>query len=453
MNVVLLMSDEHNPFFSSCYGHPLIQTPQMSAMAAEGTLFRNAYCPSPLCHPSRSAFLTGHRVHELQTYSNCNVNLDGRAPTYGAELSKQGVYTAYIGKTDIHAPSHQLGFDEMMLAGDRKQPGDTNFVRRPLNIREDADQRSGKFGPKDGAYAKDLRCIDTAVSWIQTKGTQLEQPWVLTVNITSPHFPTYTTQELWDRYPQGEDLSPYDGDSWESSRHPYAMDLKAHFKTALFPEAHKRGIRRGYLACITFVDQQIGRLREAIALNGLAASTDFIYTSDHGDMMGKFGMWWKCSLYEDSVRIPCLAVGPSFGPGGQVVDTPVDLLDVQAALFKAAGATQPPDRKGTALQDIMPNDPERMIFAEYHGHGTRSGAYMVRKGDWKLIWYAEAPHQLFHLASDPDELTNVYSQQLEKAQELEAELRAICDPEAENERAHLFQEEQRRILESQGIHV
>lgn len=445
MNVIILMSDEHNPFFSSIYGHPFIKTPNMDIMARKGTLFKNAYCPSPLCMPSRSAFITGRRVHELQTYSNCNVNIDDSAASYGSDLSKQGVYTAYIGKTDVHAPSSKLGFDEMILPGDREIPGDTNFIRRPLKIREDADKRAGNYGPKGNPYVKDTSCIDAAVEWINTKGKELKKPWVLTINVLNPHFPTFTTQELWDMYPQGGDLPKY-GEEWESSKHPYAVDLKAHFKTKYFSEKDKRGIRRGYLACITFVDIQIGRILQALTDNEINDNTDFIYTSDHGDMMGKFGLWWKCSLYEDSVRIPCIATGPSFGKG-KVVDTPVDLLDVYATIFKSTGAKYPDGINGRALQDIPMNDSKRVVFSEYHGHGTRSGAFMVRKGDWKLIFYAEAPNQLFNLAVDPDELKNVYSENIEKAKELEIELRKICNPERENEKAHLFQEKQKRFLE------
>jgi choline-sulfatase len=129
------------------------------------------------------------------------------------------------------------------------------------------------------------------------------------------------------------------------------------------------------------------------------------------------------------------------------VETPVDLLDVQASLFWSAGASRPSDWVGTPLQEIPDNDAERIVFSEYHGHGTRSGAYMIRKGDWKLIYNMDAPHQLFQLAEDPDELCNVFTQYPEQAQELEAELRKICTPELENTAAHQFEQLQ---LESLG---
>lgn len=147
-NVIILMSDEHNPFFSSIYGHPVVQTPNMERLAQMGTVYKNTYCPSPLCMPSRTTFITGKRVHETQAYSNCNINLNPEFSSYGKELAKQGVYTVFIGKTDVHANGKDLGFSEMIMPGDRELPGDVNFCRRPLSIRQGAGARADKFGPK-----------------------------------------------------------------------------------------------------------------------------------------------------------------------------------------------------------------------------------------------------------------------------------------------------------------
>ncbi len=445
-NTVLIISDEHNPFYSSVYGHPFVKTPNMERLARNGTLFRNAYCPSPLCLPSRSAFLAGRRVHDIQCYSNCNINLRHDFTSYGAAMDEQGVHSTYIGKTDVYDDGENLGFTEMIYPENRDIPGDVNFNRRPLSIRADGARRASAYGPREkGEYIKDLKMVDTAIEWISTKSLSLTEPWVLTVNVLNPHFPQYCTQELWDMYPEGENLPEY-GPGCESANHPYARDLRDHFQTDFFSEEQVKGIRRGYLACITFVDQQIGRVIEALEKAGIIDSTNIIYTSDHGDMMGKFGMWWKCSLYEDSVRIPCIASGPDFKKGN-IVNTPVDLLDVQASLFKATGAKRPEGWTGKPLQDIPEDDKERVVFSEYHGHGTRSGAYMIRKGDWKLVYYMEAPHQLFNLIEDPDELRNVYGEFPEKAAELEKELRSICSPEEENEKAHLFQDEQLKMIQ------
>jgi choline-sulfatase len=162
-----------------------------------------------------------------------------------------------------------------------------------------------------------------------------------------------------------------------------------------------------------------------------------LYTSDHGEMLGKFGMWWKCSLYDDSVRVPCVVAGPDFPPRGRV-RTPVSLLDLQASLFQALGAARPADWVGTPLGQIPPNDPRRAVFSEYHGHGTRASAYMIRRGRWKYIHYVAAPDQLFDLEADPDELHDLRTTHPHIVRELRRELEAICSPGRENERAESF---------------
>ncbi len=222
-----------------------------------------------------------------------------------------------------------------------------------------------------------------------------------------------------------------------SANHPYATDLRAHFQTDQFAEKDIRGLRRGYLGCVTYVDRQLGRIMNALDAQGLTDSTTLAYTSDHGEMLGKFGMWWKCSLYEDSARVPLVIAGPDI-PAGARVRTSVDSHDLRATVFKTMGATQPAEWAGVPVDTLEPDDPNHVTFSEYHGHGTRSGAFLIRKGEWKLIYCMAAPHQLFNLAEDPGELNNLAGVHPGKLSELEQELRVICSPERENERATEF---------------
>ena len=439
-NTILLLSDEHNPRFSSPYGHPTIRTPNMERLAAGGVVFENACCPSPLCVPSRSAFMAGKRIHELQTYNNCRLEMRRDRPTWGRVLAERGVHTAHIGKTHVYDKGVNLGFSEMKLpwdGGSIEGQGDANIRRDPLAIREQAHLRAGNWGPKvDHSMEEDIEVMDAALEWLNGRAPGIEEPWVLSVNLHKPHFPHFAPQEFWDMYPDGGDL-PAHGPEAESARHPYAQDLRAHFRADKFNEEQTRGLRRGYLAVVSWVDWQLGRILEALEKTGGLANTNVIYGADHGEMLGKFGMWWKCTLYEDSVRVPLIAAGPDFRKGARTA-TPVDLHDLRAMLFSAAGQSQPDLWLGTPLAEVPQRDDERVVFSEYHGHGTRSGAFMVRKGDWKLIYYMAAPHQLFNLAGDPDELNNLYATKPDKARELEAALREICSPEDENRRADEF---------------
>ncbi len=431
-NVVLLMSDEHNPFYASVYGHPFIQTPTMAAMATEGTVYENAYCPSPLCLPCRAAFMSGQRVHTIQTYNNLVTHMRSGFPSYGNQLAEQGVYSVLLGKVDAYNKGIKLGFSETILPSDRNNLH-REVGRKPLMRSENSAQRADQHGVLADPWTADLERMDAAIHWLENVAPTLDRNFVLAINLIKPHFPHYATQDLWDLYANHADVPDYDRDV-ESARHPYAQDLRDYFATESFTEAQARGLRQGYYACVTFVDQQLGRVRDTLQSTELSNTTNLIYTSDHGEMLGKFGMWWKCSLYEDSVRVPCVATGPDFA-AGSVVTTPVDLLDVQATLFAVTGTERPIDWVGQPLTTIATEDPERVIFSEYHGHGTRASAFMVRRGDWKLIYYADAPHQLFNLRDDPDELHNLFLEQADIAAELEKALRTICSPEVEQQRA------------------
>ncbi|MCF6177034.1 MAG: sulfatase-like hydrolase/transferase [Victivallaceae bacterium] len=442
-NFLILMSDEHNPFYSVPYGHETVQTPNMQALAERGVVFENAYCPSPLCLPSRSAFISGQRVHKLQTYSNCNFLVDPTPRSFGAALAQQGVHSAYIGKTDVYAPGNQLGFTEMIRPGDRIPPGDRNHRRNPMTIRHGAAARADGYGARDGAAVGDVQCVDAAVKWLRETAPDLTSSWVLVVNVVNPHFPHIASPEFWELYSDANDLPQYDIEC-ETAQHPYAEMIRKHFETEQFTPEQARGLRRGYLACISFVDQQLGRL--VTSLNNTEASdkTNIVYTSDHGDMLGKFGMWWKCSLYDDAARIPMIAAGPDFASGERIT-TPVDLHDLQASLFTATNTTQPAGWLGKPLQNIPLNDATRVVFSEYHGHGAPGSSYMVRKGQWKYIWYTDAPPQLFNLQNDPDELINLSTAEPDMLAELDGELRNICSPEIEHERAEQFIETQLKM--------
>ena len=226
------------------------------------------------------------------------------------------------------------------------------------------------------------------------------------------------------------------GPDTEPGQHPYSLDLKRHFQTGQFTEEHIRKLRRGYYGCVSFVDHQLGRIINALEDYGLMDDTILAYTTDHGEMLGRYGMWWKCSLLEPSARIPLIIAGPGFKKG-QHNSTAVEQHDLLATMFSALGKKFPTNWHGVPLQDIKSNDPEKLAFCEYHGHGTRASAFMVRKGAWKYIHNSapDAPHQLFDLASTEGELANQYDNKIEIAEEMELNLRGICDPDKENLRA------------------
>jgi len=438
-NVVMLMSDEHNPRYASVYGHPFVQTPNMERMAKEGVVFENAYCPSPLCLPSRSSVMSGLYNHETQCYSNCTLFLDD-FPNYGDILAKQGVHTVYIGKADVYRKIEEMGFSEVHYGWNREISGDPSIQRKPLYIRKGEGLKRAKgWGPREKAHRSDQLKVDTAVDWLKTKGAHLDRRFVLCVNVLAPHFPHFTEPKFWEMYEGKGDIPKY-GPEQPSAQHPYAIDLRNHFETDQIQGEDVLRLRQGYYGCVSFVDAMIGKIMDTLEQTGLNKNTVFIYTSDHGEMLGKFGMWWKCSMFEDSARVPLLVCGPGFEKGLRV-RTPVTTLDAQAGFFHATKRERPKNWKGTALQQLQKEDPNRFVFTEYHGHGTRGSSFMVRKGGWKFIWNSDAPHQLFNLDEDPEELNNLIKDNINTApsivHELDDYLHSICDPVVETQKAEM----------------
>ena len=446
-NVIVFMSDEHNPLYSSPYGHDFVDTPNMQWLADHGTLFEHAYCPSPLCVPSRSAFLTGKRVHAVKAYGNSRGGTPPETHGLGAVLGEQGVHSVFIGKVHAYRPVAELGFSETIETHDLHWGFDKAQRRCPLAVRKGAAKRFDNYGPNERPWKDDVIYMDAAIDWLRTTAPGMDCPWVLYVNLVKPHFPHFCTERLWDKYRDHGDL-PAHGMEAATAQHPYACDLRFHFDLERIEEQQVRGLRRGYYACVSFIDEQLGRLRSALRETRLANTTNLVYTSDHGEMLGKFGLWWKCTLLEDAARVPCIAAGPDFESGVRVA-TPVDLHDLQASVFSLTGAEQPENWLGTPLRKLASDDRDRIVFAEYHGHGARAGSFMVRRGDWKLIHNVEAPHQLFDLGDDPDELENQYEACPPKAEELSAALAEVCDPAVENREAEAFWESQLRLQEAE----
>lgn len=443
-NVVLFISDEHNPRYSSVYGHPFIQTPNVERLARQGTVYQNAYCPSPLCVPSRSAFMSGYWPHEIQRYNNCKV-IEGRYPGYGQVLADQGVHTAYIGSaSNLYRDPRGLGFTELLLATVTQRSLNPNAVRRPGQA-SPAPKTEAPHGPEADRYQEDVGFVDRAVDWLQRTAPGLDSPWTVTVNVHPPHPPWTADPAYWQMYDGRGDLPPHDVEQ-PSAQHAYAADLRARSRWDYSPEL-ARDLRQGYYAAVSYVDHELGRVLDAVEAAGLADDTVVCYTTDHGEMLGKFGIWGKCSLYEDSVRVPLVAAGPGFSSDTRV-STPVSTLDLQAALFHAVDAQRPGAWHGQPLQTLPTHDPERAVFAEYHGPGPRAGGFMIRRGDWKLLYNIDAEHQLFDLREDPEELDNRWPHRPDVAAALERELRQVCDPEGVHEGACDFQQRQLDTIES-----
>ena len=174
--------------------------------------------------------------------------------------------------------------------------------------------------------------------------------------------------------------------------------------------------RTAYWALVTCMDRLIGQILEALRANGLDHNTLVVYTSDHGEQVGEHGLWWKQTFYEDSVRVPAILSWPGHLPSGARCDRVCSGLDLNATMLDALGCPALPHSRGRSLLPVL-RAPETatwedIAFSEFCLDGAGAGGptgeevivqRMVRRGDWKLIFYDGQPCQLFHLADDPRE--------------------------------------------------
>jgi choline-sulfatase len=216
-----------------------------------------------------------------------------------------------------------------------------------------------------------------------------------------------------------------------------------------------RRTRRAYYGLVTALDDYVGDLLDALERTGQREDTLVVYTSDHGEMLGDHGIWWKCCMYEQSVGVPLVVQGPGV-ERGRTVESPVSLLDVIPTIADALDVPTDPSWRGRSLLPVATGerDPDstRAVFGEYHGHGVSHGVYMIRRGAYKYVHYVDGPAQLFDVENDPTETTNLARDpdHADVSTALESELRRVVDPEATDERARETQRRRREQLAPDG---
>ena len=440
-NLIVIMSDEHQARALGCAGHALVQTPNLDTLAARGTRCTQAYTPSPICVPARASFATGRYPHQTRLWDNA-MPYDGSIPSWGHALQSQGVKVESIGKLHYRSEHDPAGFDvehlPMMVAG--------NVGMVWASIRKEDERIVGPkrmlgdyIGPGSSAYTDyDQAVVERSRAWLAEHAHD-SQPWCLYIGLVAPHFPLVVPQPYFDLYPEHSlpavKLHPAQG----HVRHPWIEKQNAFMDSeALFTDASERSrAMSAYYGLCTWLDHNVGQILAALEDHGLSDRTTVVYTSDHGDNLGTRGLWGKSNMYEESVAVPMIIAGPDIPSG--VCSTPVSLLDLSLTIVRHFGADLDAAVDIRDLRSLIASapEPERVVFSEYHAAGAVSGAFMLRKGRWKLIHYVGFADELFDLDNDPEELHNLAPQPelASVRQDLHAELRRICDPELTNAQA------------------
>jgi choline-sulfatase len=429
-NILLVMADQLTASALPSYGHALVQAPNLSALAQRSVVFDSAYCNFPICAPSRFSMLSGRLPHAIAAYDNAS-EFPAATPTMAHYLRHAGYRTILCGKMHFIGPDQLHGYEERLTTDIypadfawtpdwRRGPGHrpTGVSMRPV-VEAGPCIRSMQIDYDDEVeYRAVQRIYDLARAPEQ-------QPFFLTVSYTHPHPPFVAPQRHWDRYRHADiDMPrvaeiPYEQLD-EHSRWLYVAHAQDQYTIT---PAHVRQARHAYYAMVSYVDEKIGSVLSALSETGLDRNTVVVFVSDHGEMLGERGMWFKQCFFEDSVRVPFMVSWPQRLTPSRVGAhvSLVDLLPTFVDLAAQGGAPSAPALDPLDGQSLMPllqgqdSGEERVVISEYSSEGVCAASRMVRQGRFKYIFTHGLPPMLFDLQADPHELNNL-SGQAEHAQ-------------------------------------
>ena len=445
-NLVFVCSDQHSGRALRANGHPVVRTPNLDRLASMGVHFRNTYSGNPVCVPGRASMMSGRYASDVDSY--CNSTPLGSVPTWGNHLRDGGYRCWATGKMDL-TEGVDYGFEETGTShGHCHKPDITSLFRSPVCFREgERENVDGEF--EDRGLDSDGKLAKRAIEFIRGEVAKAGKPWAVYVGMHMPH-PKWVAQKKYqDIYPPAKMPMPVIPPGYLESRHTMFQVL-ANFKNVQvpIPDERIRRARAAYYGMITEVDEYLGWILDELEKNHQMENTLFIYTSDHGEMGGEHGLWLKNCLLENAARVPLFMAGAGL-PKGKVVDTPVSHVDMAATILHIAGVPAPREMRGRSLVPLVNGQPggPGFAFSESHSEGNCTGSFMIRKGDWKYLYFTGDVPLLFNLKDDPGEFHNLAGKKETASvqKELHAQLTSLLDPDAVTERAFARQE---RILQA-----
>lgn len=408
-NVLVIMSDQHSKHMLGCYGNNIVRTSNLDRLASEGMRFDNAYCPSPVCCPSRMSFLTGRTPSNNQVWNNSHM-LSPATPTWAHVLGIAGYETSLLGRMHFEGHDQYHGFEHRPIGemfaihpggfGGEKYPSGQN--RRVMEL-------SGK-GTTTYQWM-DEQITNEACNYLKDHAQKQERPFAAVIGYVLPHCPFIAPEELFDYYHDIVDIPEVESDQpamikwYRKSR---GIDIP-------LDERRVRIVRAAYFALCEQLDGFVGQILDCLEQAGLADNTLVVYCSDHGEMAGEHGCWTKNTYYEGSVGVPLIFRMPGLIPPGTSANQICNLMDIGPTLADIIGAPELPEWDGRSLLPSLsgkqtpdwPNETFSEVVDTMPGSCIPSR--MIRSGQWKLWVDQEATGQelnvaLFDLQNDPGEL-------------------------------------------------
>ena len=414
-NILIFMVDQLNGTLFPDGPADWLHAPNLKKLAARSTRFQNAYTASPLCAPGRASFMSGQLPSRTRVYDNA-AEFASDIPTYAHHLRRAGYQTCLSGKMHFVGPDQMHGFEERLTTD--IYPADFGWTPDYRKPGERIDWWYHNMGSVTGAGVAEISNqmeYDDEVAYNATRKVydlargKDDRPWCLTVSFTHPHDPYVARKKYWDLYEDCDHLLPtvpamdyadhdnhskriFDANDWRS------FDIR---------EEDVKRSRRAYFANISYLDDKIGEVMEA--LEGTRQEAIILFVSDHGDMLGERGLWFKMSFFEGASRVPLMISAPQMEPG--LVRDPVSNIDVAPTLAELAGVSMEevaPWTEGESLVYLgQGGERTAPVAMEYAAEASYAPLVSLRYGRWKYNRCALDPEQLFDLENDPHELTNL----------------------------------------------
>lgn len=458
-NVLLIQVDQMTAQALPIYGHKLVKTPHLDQLASEGVVFENSYCNFPLCAPSRMSMLSGRFANNIGVWDNAT-EAPCETPTLMHYLRGMDYATVLCGKMHFIGPDQLHGYEERVTTdiypsnfswapdwvkglGDRPTginlSGIVNAGQCHRSLQIDYDDEVEYFGIRK---LFDLRRYE-------------QRPFFMTISFTQPHSPFICRPEHWDLYDHDEiELPAVPAIPEEEMDEMSKWIYYAHAGNLDTPTDDEiKNARHAYYGMISALDDKVGNIVRTLKECEIYEDTVIIFTSDHGDMLGERGQWYKQLFYEWSSTVPLIISCPSlFTPKrvshcASLVDLVPTVLDI---VTEGKGVEEIDPFDGHSLVPLLKDgvDPGRedQVIVEYTGEGVCAPCRMVRRGTVKYIYTHGFPEMVYDLATDPDELTDLADDPAYA--EIKQALRAVCfdgwDPVLINEK--ILASQKRRLF-------
>ncbi len=409
-NVLFIAIDDQNDWIGCLGGHPQVKTPHIDRLAARGTLFTNAHCQAPLCNPSRASLLTGLRPSSTGIYGLApgirDVEATRNHVTLPQTFTSAGWFTYTCGKIyhdgSIKAKDRAAEFSEWGPAPGIGKPAQRiNKLAGPQHPAMDW----GVFPERD-EDGGDYKIANAAIDALQR--APKEKPFFISTGFRLPHVPCFAPQKWFDLYPdatlQMPPVRPSDRDDTPRFSWYLHWELPELRLATLEKQNEWRPLVRAYLASISYMDAQIGRVLDALDATGRAQETIVVLWSDHGWHLGEKGITGKNTLWDRSTRVPLIFAGPGIAKAAEC-GRPVELLDLFPTLLELTGM---PARNALEGHSLAPQLKDAQAPRPWPAITTHNqGNHAVRTEQWRYIRYADGSEELYDMQRDPNEWLNL----------------------------------------------